>query len=217
MTLRVLLVDDHAILRAGLRALLSELGDVEIVGEAANGHDALALIDETRPDVALVDISMPGLNGLETACRLAKQHSSTRVIILTMHADEEYVRQAFAMGAAGYVLKNADRAELELALRSVARGETWISPAMSRPVVDAYAAHGAPAEAGVFAVLTSRQREILQLIAEGHSTKSIAAKLELSIKTVETHRARIMARLGVRTLQALVKYAIRTGLVDTSS
>jgi DNA-binding NarL/FixJ family response regulator len=211
MTLRIVLADDHGLVRAGFRALLAGCSDVDVVGEAADGHEALRLIEELDPDVALVDISMPGLNGLETTARASKEYPRTRILVLSMHADEEYVRQALTIGAAGYLLKNADRIELELAVRAVARGDSWLSPAVSKPVVAAYARRGDDRK-GPFDVLTPRQRETLQLIAEGHSTKDIAHRLSLSIKTVETHRAQLMDRLGIHDVQGLVRYAIRVGL-----
>jgi DNA-binding NarL/FixJ family response regulator len=211
--LRIVLADDHTLVRAGFRALLQSFPDFTIVGEAANGKDALRLIEDLDPDVALIDISMPGLNGLETTVRATKEHSRTRVIILSMHADEEYVSQAIAWGAAGYLLKKASETELELAVRAVARGDNWLSPGVSRPVFASYA-RNPQALHGHFDVLTPRQREVLQLIAEGNSTKEIARRLELSVKTVETHRAQIMDRLGIHGVQGLVRYAIRMGIVQ---
>ncbi|MFL5303274.1 MAG: response regulator [Anaeromyxobacteraceae bacterium] len=212
--LRVLLADDHALVRAGLRALLAELPDVEVVGETGDGQEALRLLGEKKPDVALVDISMPGLNGIEVAVRARKEHPATRIVILSMHVDDEFVRRALAAGAAGYLVKNADRSELELALRAVARGDTWLSPAISRSVAAAYARGGQSRPAGPFEVLSPRQREVLQLIAEGLSTKEIASRLDLGVKTVETHRAELMERLGIHGVAGLVRYAIRVGLVQ---
>jgi DNA-binding NarL/FixJ family response regulator len=213
--LRIVVADDHTLVRAGFAALLRRFPDFSVVGEAANGRDALRLIQEIDPDVALVDISMPELNGLETTARVTKERRRTRVIILSMHADEEYVRQAIVSGAAGYLLKNASEAELELAVRTVARGDNWLSPGVSKPVFEAYA-RSHEATRGPFEVLTPRQREVLQLIAEGHSTKEIAQRLALSVKTVETHRAQVMNRLGIHGVQGLVMYALRMGLVGTS-
>ena len=210
--LRIVLADDHALVRAGFSALLRRFADFEVVGEAANGREALRLIEEHDPDVALLDISMPELNGLETTARVARDHARTRVIILSMHADEEYVRQALVSGAAGYLLKKASEGELELALRAVGRGDNWLSPGVSKSVFDAYV-RGSEATRGPFGVLTPRQREVLQLIAEGRSSKDIARQLKLSVKTVETHRAQVMKRLGIHDVQGLVRYAIRVGLV----
>jgi DNA-binding NarL/FixJ family response regulator len=209
--LRILLADDHALVRAGIRALLESLDGVEVVGEASDGQEALRLIGEQHPDLALLDISMPRLNGLEAAARIAKEYPRTRVIVLSMHADDEYVYRAFRARAAGYLLKNADRSELELAVRAVARGDAWLSPAVSKKVIAAFS-HGEriedPAE-----VLTPRQREILQLVAEGQSTKEIAQRLNLSVKTVESHRSQLMERLGIHDVPGLVRYAIRLGIV----
>jgi DNA-binding NarL/FixJ family response regulator len=212
MNIRILLADDHALVRAGLRALIDEMPGIQVVGEAENGSDALRLIAELHPDVALVDISMPQLNGLEVAARASAEHRSTRVVMLSMHAFEEYVHRALVAGAAGYLLKDADKGELEQALRCVARGQTWLSPSISKSVVDALVRGEKPA-GGPFEILSPRQREILQLIAEGRSTKEIAAHLDLSIKTVETHRTELMERLGIHGVAGLVRYAIRTGIV----
>jgi DNA-binding NarL/FixJ family response regulator len=212
--LRVLLADDHALVRAGMAALLREMHEVEVVAETGYGQEVLKLIAEKKPDVALIDISMPGLNGLEVAARAAREEPSTRVIIVSMHSDDESVRRALLVGAVGYLIKNSDRAELELALRAVARGDTWLSPAVSKKVVAAFTQDGRSADAGgPFEVLTPRQREVLQLIAEGLSTKEIAGRLGLGVKTVETHRTQLMERLDIHDIAGLVRYAIRTGLV----
>ena len=213
---RVLLADDHSLMRAGLRALLKEMQGVEVIGEAEDGAEALRLIGELYPDIALLDISMPGLNGLEVTARASKEYPRTRIIILSMHAYEEYVHRALVAGAAGYLLKNAEEGELELALRTVARGQTWLSPAISRTVVDALSRGEKPAP-GPFEILSARQREILQLIAEGRSSKEMARRLELSVKTVESHRTELMERLGIHGIAGLVRYAIRTGIVHPES
>ena len=210
---RVVLAEDHALVRAGFRALLGRLPDMEVVGEASNGHEALRLIADLHPDLALVDISMPELNGLETTARVTKEHPTTRVVILSMHADEEYVRQALASGASGYLLKNASEGELELALRAVMRGDPWLSPGVSKPLVSAFARASESARSP-FELLTPRQREVLQLIAEGHSTKDVARRLGISVKTVETHRAQLMERLEIGSLQGLVRYAIRMRIIE---
>jgi len=211
--LRILLADDHALVRAGIRALLEKLPDVVVVGEAGDGHAALALIAEHKPDLALLDISMPGLNGLEVAARATQAWPRTRIIMLSIHADEVYVHRALRAGAAGYLLKNAERGELEQAVRVVARGEVWLSPAVSKKIVVAYVRNH-PVTDGPFGRLTARQREILQLIAEGNSTKAIAHRLAVSAKTVETHRKQLMDRLDIHEIAGLVRYAIRAGIVQ---
>ena len=209
--LRVLLADDHALVRAGMRSLLRDIEGVAVVGEAADGGQALALAERERPDVVLLDIAMKGMNGLEAAARFRELHPGIKVIILSMHASEEYVLQALRAGAAAYLIKDSATAELELALRSVMRGETYLSPAISRQVVEGYVQRvGAGAGEDP---LTPRQREVLKRIAEGRSTKEIAFDLGLSVKTVETHRAQIMERVGIRDVAGLVRYAMRTGLV----
>jgi DNA-binding NarL/FixJ family response regulator len=209
--LRVLLADDHALVRAGMRSLLRDIEGVEVVGEAADGAQALALAERERPDVVLLDIAMKGMNGLEAAARFRELHPGIKVIILSMHASEEYVLQALRAGAAAYLIKDSATAELEIALRSVMRGETYLSPAISRQVVEGYVQRvGAGTGEDP---LTPRQREVLKRIAEGRSTKEIAFDLGLSVKTVETHRAQIMERVGIRDVAGLVRYAMRTGLV----
>ncbi len=206
--LRVLLADDHALVRAGMRALLAELPGIEVVAETGDGREALRLVRERKPDIALLDISMPELNGLEVVGRIARDHPNTRAIILSMHGDDESVRRALVAGAAGYLLKNSDRRELELALRAVARGDTWLSPSLTKRVVATYMRGASPD-----AVLTPRQREVLQLVAEGHSNKEIASRLNVALKTVETHRTELMERLGIHGVASLVRYAIQVGLV----
>lgn len=207
--IRVVLADDHALVRSGMRALLEQLDGVVVVGEAADGREAVAQVARLRPHVVLMDISMPELNGLEATERLRREHPEVRTILLSMHADEAYVGRALAVGAAGYVLKSAGAVELELAIRAVARGDSFLSPAVARRVMRGGLPTSEPEPS-----LSARQREVLQLIAESNSTKQIAAKLGLSPKTVETHRANLMARLSIRDVPGLVRYAIRAGLVD---
>ncbi len=211
MTIRVILADDHSLVRAGIRSLLGAMVDVQVIGEASSGEEALELAAREHPDVVLMDIAMRGITGLEAAARMREAHPGVRVLILSMHSGEEYVLRALRAGAAGYLLKDAATGELELALRSVMRGESWLSPAVSRQVVEGYVQRaGADATPDV---LTARQREVLRLVAGGKSTKEIAFFLNLSVKTVETHRAQIMERLGIRDVPGLVRYALRTGLV----
>jgi DNA-binding NarL/FixJ family response regulator len=216
--MRVLLADDHHLVRAGIRALLQSLPDVEIVAEAGNGQEALTALARTKPDIALIDISMPGLNGLELAARASRDVPEARIVILSVHGDASHVAQALRAGAKGYLVKDAAADELPILLRSVMRGETYLSPSISRHVVEGFLGRSSalpPESTDAPALLTSRQREILQLVAEGRSTKEIATLLELSAKTVETHRAQIMERLDIHDLAGLVRYAVRAGLVSS--
>ncbi len=211
--IRVLLADDHTLVRGGIRSLLESVDNVEVVAESGDGREALELVAKHRPDVALLDIGMPGLNGLEVAKRAPKESPKTRIIILSMHGDVTYVKQALRAGVAGYLLKGAAVAELPLALKAVMRGETYLSPKISKHVVEML--RDPSEETDSLSGLTTRQREILQLIAEGRSTKEIAGVLEVSIKTVETHRARLMERLDIHDVPGLVRFAIRSGIVTT--
>ena len=211
---RVLVADDHALFRAGVRKLLQSFEGIQVVGEAADGHEALRLSGTERPDVLLMDIGMPGLNGVEAAARLTREGPRPRVIIVSMHTGEDHVLRAIRAGAAGYLLKDASPAELEAAVRAAARGEIYLSPAISRYVVDDYVRR-AGGDRSPLDRLTSRQREVLQLIAEGNTTKAIATRLGLSVKTVETHRAQLMERLEARDVATLVRLAIRVGLVES--
>jgi DNA-binding NarL/FixJ family response regulator len=212
--MRILLADDHTLFREGVRSLLARMPEVIIVAESGDGREALELIDRHRPDIALLDITMPGLNGLEVAARVARQSPRTKVVILSMHASEPYVAQALRAGIAGYLLKDAAATELAAALHAVARGETYLSPAISRQVVDGFLGRVQP-EVDPLAGLTGRQREILQLIAEGKSTKEIASVLDVGVKTVETHRAKLMERLNIHDVAGLVRFAIRSGMISS--
>jgi len=209
--IRVLIADDHNLFRAGVRGLLKTFGGIEVTGEAVNGHEAVALAAKQRPDVLLMDVGMPGLNGIEAAERVRAATPTTRVIILSMYTGEEHVMRALKAGAAGYVLKDAQPDELERAVRQVASGEAYLSPSVSK-----YLVSYARGEVGRSDLerLTSRQREVLQLIAEGYTTKGIAARLKLSVKTVETHRAQLMERLEIRDVAGLVRFALRRGLIE---
>jgi len=212
-TVRVLLADDHTLVRAGLRKLLESMPEIEVVGEAGDGLALLELAEQLQPHLVLMDIAMPGLNGLEATARLVKSHPSIRVMILSMHQNEEYVRRALRNGAVAYLLKDAAPMELGLALAAVLRGETFLSPAVSKGVVNDYVQRlrddDQPGEQ-----LSPRQREVLQLIAEGLSTKEIARRLDLSVKTVETHRSGLMKQLDVHEVTGLVRYALKMGLVS---
>ncbi len=207
--LRVLLADDHALVRGGIRALVETIPGVSVVGETGDGAETLDLLRTLRPDLVLLDIAMPGLNGLEITDRVTKEFPGTRIIILSMHANDAVVAEALRSGAAGYLRKSAAVAELPAAIETVRRGEVYLSPGISREVIEALR-HGAT---GPLGALSPRQREILRLIAEGLSSKEIGYRLGISSKTVDTHRAQIMERLDVHTVQGLVKVAIRAGLI----
>lgn len=206
----VLVVDDHALVRSGIRSLVDSFAGFSVVGEAADGREAIALARSLQPQLVLLDIGMPGLNGLEAAERLARAVPGCRVLVLSMHATEHHVRQALARGVAGYVIKDAAPESLEQALNAVAAGRRYLSPPLSaRLLTDA----GLTQPEGERA-LTGRQREILQLIAEGRSSREIAERLHISVKTVETHRAQLMQRLDIFDVAGLTRYAIRIGLVS---
>ncbi|MBC7821170.1 MAG: response regulator transcription factor [Planctomycetaceae bacterium] len=210
--IRVMLADDHDLVRAGLRALLEKIPGIEVIGEAADGREALRQIEALTPDVVLMDVMMPELNGLEATARAASQFPKTRIVILSMNSGEEFVMQALQAGAAGYLLKNINPAELETAIKAVARGETFLSPAIPKQVIDACLSnHGGPTSS--LQKLTQRQREVLQLIVEGNSTKLIASKLGISAKTVESHRADLMTALSIHDVAGLTRYAIRMGMI----
>jgi len=211
--IRILLCDDHLLIRASLKSLIGEFPGIEVVGEAGDGREALDHVAKLRPNVVLMDIAMPGLNGLEAARRLVKDQPQVRVVMLSMHSDESHVLQALRAGASGYVLKGSAPRELEMAIEAVARGEIFLSPAISKHVIDVYL-NRAEGQANSLDLLTPRQREILQLIAEGKSSKQIAQLLEASVKTIESHRASLMERLDIHDVAGLVRYAIRHGLVS---
>lgn len=216
--IRVMLVDDHVLVRAGFSSLLKNLNNIQIVAEAGEGYEALHLIKEKKPDIVLLDLAMPGLNGLDVAVRIRKEYPGVRIIILSMYADEEYVLQAMRVGAAGYLLKDAKFEELELAIQTVAGGKTYLSSPISQKVIEAYIRQPLKTgpishETGVYQRLTPRQREVVQLITEGCTTKEIAKKLNVSIKTIDAHRTQIMDRLDIHDIASLVRYAIRMGIV----
>jgi DNA-binding NarL/FixJ family response regulator len=213
MSVGILLADDHALVRAGIRSLVESFDGFEVLGETGDGQEALRLVQELNPEVVLLDIALPGLNGLEVLGRITKTLGRSRVIILSMHANEEYVNRALSAGAAGYLLKDATVRELEAALKAVMRGERYLGRAISHRIIADYIDRAGEKMRSP-EILTSRQREILQLIAEGHSTKEIAHSLGLSAKTVESHRSQLMDRLGIHDTAGLVRYAVRQGFVD---
>ncbi len=208
----ILIADDHALVRAGLKLLLQQIQGIGVVGEAGDGLEVVKLAESIRPDIVLMDIAMPGLNGLEAALRIRKATPSVKVILLSMFGSEDHLRQALDAGASGYLLKGADLEELERAIRAVHRGDTYLTPAVAKHTIDILRQRHA-GQSGPLDKLTSRQREILQLIAEGHSTKGMADRLSLSVKTVETHRAQLMERLNIHDIAGLVRFAIQVGLV----
>ena len=209
---KVLLVEDHIVVRQGIKALLSDEPDLEIVGEADNGREALPLVEALQPNVVLMDISMPGLNGIEATRQVRQRFPQVKVVVLSMHANEEYVFQVLRAGASGYVLKQSDSSEVLTAIRAALAGGSFLSPPISRAVIDDYV-HRAEVrgQGDDLDLLTSREREVLQLLAEGFSNKKIAEQLNISIKTVETHRSNMMNKLDVKNKTDLIKYALRKG------
>ncbi|RME75485.1 MAG: DNA-binding response regulator [Chloroflexi bacterium] len=210
--IKVLLVDDHVVVRQGLKALMSEEPDIEVVGEASNGREALEKAAAVQPDVVLMDISMPGLNGIEATRQICQRLPDVKVVVLSMHANEEYVFQVLQAGASGYVLKQSDSLEVLAAIRAAVTGGSFLSPPISRAVIDDYLRRAdARHPDSSSELLTSREREVLQLLAEGRSNQEIAEELNISVKTVETHRSNMMRKLGVSTKTELIKYALRKG------
>jgi DNA-binding NarL/FixJ family response regulator len=213
MAVRILIADDHGVLRAGLRALLSGEPDFAVVGEAATGQEALALAAELRPDVALIDLSMPSPRGLEVTRQLTADLPGTRVLILTVHEDAGLLREAIRAGAAGYIVKRAVESELVNAIRAVHRGDLYVHPAMTRFLVEDGGGRRSQRQPGAAAMLTPRETDVLRLIASGYTNRQIAEELQLSVRTVETHRANIMGKLGLRTRAELVRWATENRLV----
>jgi len=209
---RVLLVDDHALVRAGIRALLNDIPEIEVVGETGDGIDAIERIRRDPPDAVLLDVTLPGTNGIEVADRVRRLGVSTRVLILSMHAGPDYVARALAAGASGYLIKDAAFDELATALATIFRGGRYLSRGIDEAIVRSLAIPGGT-ESSPLNLLTPRQRQVLQLIAEGRGTREIAERLHLSVKTVETHRAQLMQRLGIQDVSGLVRIAIRTGIL----
>ncbi len=214
--IRILLVEDHALVRAGMKALLQKIEGTEVVADMGDGLEAVKYVQTSAPDLVLMDIAMPGLNGLDATARIVKELPTVRVILLSMYANEEYLQQALQVGVSGYLLKGAELAELELAIKTVARGERYLTPAVAKYAIEAYRGKS-EGPTGPLARLSMRQREILQLIAEGHTTKDIAQRLNVSVKTVETHRSQLMERLEIHDVPGLVRFAIGVGLVQPYS
>jgi len=214
MSIRILLADDHKITRQGLRSLLDNQPDMEVVAEAEEGRTAVRLVQELTPNVVIMDVSMPDLNGIEATRQIVKTFPKVRIIALSMHRDSQYVIEMLRSGASGYLLKDCALEELERAIRTVVTNKTYLSPSISGVVVDDYLHRLSKADFSNSQVLTDREREVLQLLAEGKSTKQIALKLHISSKTVETHRRQIMDKLDLHTVAQLTKYAIRKGLTS---
>ncbi len=212
MSIRILLADDHKITRQGLRSLLDENDDIEVLAEAENGRDAVELARKLNPDVIIMDVSMPDLNGVEATRQIIQDNHDVRVIALSMHSDTLFVSEMLKSGASGYLLKDCAFQELEQAIRTVMDGKAYLSPSISGVVVEDYLHRLSKVDMSTSEVLTDREREVLQLIAEGQSTKQVALKLHISAKTVETHRRQIMNKLDMHTVAELTKYAIRKGL-----
>ena len=216
---RVLLAEDHTIVRKGLRSLLDKETGIKVVGEAEDGREAIVKAEELHPDVVVMDIAMPGLNGLEATRQIKKRFPDMKILILTMHTNEEYVLQTLNAGASGYLVKKAAPAELISAINAVHKGDSFLSPSISRTVIDEYIRRSKEISEGEegFEQLTVREREVLQLIAEGRKTREIAELLYISIKTVETHRAHIMNKLDIHSTAELTRYAIRKGIISSDT
>lgn len=212
MEIRVLLADDHKIVREGLRFILEMESDINVVAEAGTGRMAVQLAMEIEPDVAVIDVAMPEMNGIEATRRILCEKPDIKVLALSMHSARRFVEEALAAGAKGYLLKDCASEELVRAIRTVAAGETYLSPKVADMIVKGYMKRLPESEAPARTLLSTREREVLQLIAEGHSTKEIAFALEVSIKTIETHRQQIMKKLNLHSVAALTRFAIREGL-----
>jgi DNA-binding NarL/FixJ family response regulator len=212
--IRIILADDHLLVLAGIRSLVESLDGVKIVAQASNGREAVALAQEHKPDLMIMDISMKELNGIEATGQIKSEVPDTRVLILSMHTTEDFVRRAIKAGASGYLVKDSAPLELKMAIESIMRGEVYLSPRVSKHLVSGFLEGSGEQQETMLDALTPRQREILQMIAEGKSTKEIAYQLDVSVKTIETHRAALMERLGIHDVAGLVIYAVRNGLVS---
>jgi two-component system, NarL family, response regulator NreC len=211
---RILLADDHQVVREGFRALLESEPDFEIVGETGDGLEAVRLVEQQKPHVLVVDLMMPGLNGLEVARQVTQRSPRTRIVVLSMHANEAYVLEALKNGASAYVLKDASAAELVRAVREALAGRRYLSPPLSEPAIDSYIERAKSSDSlDLYDTLTNREREVLQLAAEGHTNGEIAGRLFISPRTVETHRANVMHKLGLRSQTELVRYALQRGIL----
>ena len=215
MTIKIILVDDHKILREGICSLVKGFPDMEVIGEAADGRIALRLVEELSPDVVIMDISMPDLNGIDATRQISTKHPEVKVIALSMHYDKQFVSEIFKAGASGYLLKDCAFDELEHAIRVVMENKTYINPQIASLVVESLISQPVAAtNTQAFSLLTAREKEVLQLIADGNSTKQIASQLNVSAKTIESHRRQVMGKLNMRNVAELTKYAIREGLTS---
>lgn len=214
MVIKIMLVDDHKIIRDGLRSLIEKQRDMEVVAEAADGQNAVKIARKIQPHICILDIGMPELNGIEATRQIVKLPHKPKVIGLSMHSDRRYVAQMLKAGAAGYILKNSAFGELAQAITTVMKGEVYLSPAVAETVVDDHRRVVKHDENSVYVLLSKREREVLRQIAEGRSTKDIASALDISVKTVETHRRQIMEKLKLRSVAELTKYAVKEGVTD---
>lgn len=214
MSIKVLLVDDHQIMLQGLRALLEKQPDMEVVAEAGEGRTALRLARDLSPDIIILDVAMPDLNGIETARTIVSDMAGTKIIALSMHSDRRFVVEMLKAGASGYLLKDCALEDLVRAIRVVMANQTYLSPEVAGTVVEEYVRKSPAGDASAFSILTPREREVLQLLAEGLSTKKVAARLHVSVKTVETHRQHIMEKLSAGSMADLIKYAVREGITS---
>ena len=214
MSIQIILAEDHKITREGLVNMLEDQPGMEIVGEAGNGREAIQLARELSPDLVIMDVTMPDLNGIDSTCIITSNPKSIKVIALSMYSDKQFVQGMMQAGASGYLLKDCAFSELVHAIRAVFKGDTYLSPGIAGIVVEDYVSKLSRSASSASSVLTRREREVLQLISEGESTKHIASKLAISVKTVETHRRQMMGKIGIRTVAGLTKYAIREGLTS---
>ncbi len=213
-TTTIVLADDHRIVRQGLRALLSAEEDFSVIGEADDGREALAVVERLNPDVLVLDLMMPGLNGLEVARQVHKHSPKVRIVVLSMHDDEGFVLEALANGVSAYVLKDSNSSDLVLAVREVAAGRRYLSPPLSDRAIETYQQMAKIGTMDKHETLTTREREVLQLSAEGHTNSEIAARLGISPRTAETHRSRLMHKLGLHSQADLIRYALRRGIIQ---
>lgn len=214
MSARIIIADDHKIVRDGLRALLEKEPGMEVVAEAEDGRMAVRFARQLAPDVVIMDIGMPDLNGIDATRQIVAEVSGVKIIALSMHSDKRFVAQMFKAGASAYLLKDCAFEELSRAVKAVLANQTYLSPEITGPVMEDYVRHLSKSESSGVAVLTPREREILQLLAEGNSSKQIASSLNVSVKTVETHRQQLMSKLNIHSVADLIKYAIREGLTS---